>query len=190
MSVADDLSQWVQSRRRVGLPRHGTLPGLYIVDSARVAQNRNRTSPASTKQRTPCHHRLQPDGDSAKATPLLEKTRRRFLTLAYLRFFTHGFALQRKCWWDGLEVDLAQPGESAQPVKLWARRVWTLELSLVRVSVPNLAWPRILITPRAGLTTDVQADAQVLSSSHFTTTIHSTVLSFIPILHVQPTLMI
>jgi len=37
----------------------------------------------------------------------------------------------RKCWWDGLEVDLAQPGEPTQPVKLWARRVWTLELSLV-----------------------------------------------------------
>jgi hypothetical protein len=37
----------------------------------------------------------------------------------------------RKCWWDGLEVDLAQPGEPTHPVKLWARRVWTLELSLV-----------------------------------------------------------
>ncbi|KAG9313867.1 hypothetical protein JVU11DRAFT_4635 [Chiua virens] len=37
----------------------------------------------------------------------------------------------RKCWWDGVEIDLAQPGESAQTVKLWARRVWTLELSLV-----------------------------------------------------------
>ncbi|KAG0706604.1 hypothetical protein DFH29DRAFT_133862 [Suillus ampliporus] len=37
----------------------------------------------------------------------------------------------RKCWWDGLEVDLAGPGEPSLPVKLWARRVWTLELSLV-----------------------------------------------------------
>ncbi|KAF9225230.1 hypothetical protein BS17DRAFT_778329 [Gyrodon lividus] len=37
----------------------------------------------------------------------------------------------RKCWWDGLEVDLAPPGNPAQVVKLWARRVWTLELSLV-----------------------------------------------------------
>ncbi|KZS94559.1 hypothetical protein SISNIDRAFT_440090 [Sistotremastrum niveocremeum HHB9708] len=38
----------------------------------------------------------------------------------------------RKCWWDGLEVEV--PGyESGPPkaVKLWARRVWTLELSLV-----------------------------------------------------------
>jgi len=36
----------------------------------------------------------------------------------------------RKCWWDGIEVDL---GTAAAPrvVKLWARRVWTLELSLI-----------------------------------------------------------
>ncbi|KAI0044566.1 phosphatase activator [Auriscalpium vulgare] len=37
----------------------------------------------------------------------------------------------RKCWWDGIEVDLAQPGEAQRNIKLWARRVWTLELSLV-----------------------------------------------------------
>jgi len=37
----------------------------------------------------------------------------------------------RKCWWDGIEVDLAKEGEPSKMVKLWARRVWTLELSLV-----------------------------------------------------------
>ncbi|TDL20440.1 phosphatase activator [Rickenella mellea] len=37
----------------------------------------------------------------------------------------------RKCWWDGVEVDIANEGESAKLVKLWARRVWTLELSLI-----------------------------------------------------------
>ncbi|KAI0077945.1 phosphatase activator [Panus rudis PR-1116 ss-1] len=37
----------------------------------------------------------------------------------------------RKCWWDGIEVNLAEPGEPDKIVKLWARRVWTLELSLV-----------------------------------------------------------
>lgn len=31
-----------------------------------------------------------------------------------------------------MEVDLAEDGQTPQPVKLWARRVWTLELSLVR----------------------------------------------------------
>ncbi|KAK7051651.1 hypothetical protein VNI00_004630 [Paramarasmius palmivorus] len=38
----------------------------------------------------------------------------------------------RKCWWDGLEVEL--PPTEDQPsktIKLWARRVWTLELSLI-----------------------------------------------------------
>ncbi|KAF8903580.1 hypothetical protein CPB85DRAFT_1255729 [Mucidula mucida] len=33
----------------------------------------------------------------------------------------------RKCWWDGIEVEV--PGEKG--IKLWARRVWTLELSLI-----------------------------------------------------------
>jgi len=34
----------------------------------------------------------------------------------------------RKCWWDGVEVNLSCV---KVPVKLWARRVWTLELSLI-----------------------------------------------------------
>jgi len=38
----------------------------------------------------------------------------------------------RKCWWDGLDVELPAAGDKpAMTVKLWARRVWTLELSLV-----------------------------------------------------------
>ncbi|KAI5998143.1 hypothetical protein EDD15DRAFT_297961 [Pisolithus albus] len=37
----------------------------------------------------------------------------------------------RKCWWDGMEVDISQFGEPSQIIKLCARRVWTLELSLV-----------------------------------------------------------
>ncbi|KAF7325689.1 hypothetical protein MKEN_00418900 [Mycena kentingensis (nom. inval.)] len=41
----------------------------------------------------------------------------------------------RKCWWDGLEVDIPEAdGRPARSFKLWARRVWTLELSLVRSS--------------------------------------------------------
>ena len=40
--------------------------------------------------------------------------------------------IQRKCWWDGIEVDVAGEGEPSKIIKLWARRVWTLELSLVR----------------------------------------------------------
>ncbi|CAG7854617.1 SubName: Full=Uncharacterized protein {ECO:0000313/EMBL:CCA68643.1} [Serendipita indica DSM 11827] len=37
----------------------------------------------------------------------------------------------RKCWWDGIEVDLGT-ADAPRVVKLWARRVWTLELSLFR----------------------------------------------------------
>jgi len=38
----------------------------------------------------------------------------------------------RKCWWDGSDVELpATNGQPPTTLKLWARRVWTLELSLV-----------------------------------------------------------
>jgi len=43
---------------------------------------------------------------------------------------------QRKCWWDGLDVELpAVDEEPGLTIKLWARRVWTLELSLVSVMI-------------------------------------------------------
>ena len=48
-------------------------------------------------------------------------------------------AFQRKCWWDGVEVNVANEGEPAVVVKLWARRVWTLELSLVCFSLYSLS---------------------------------------------------
>ncbi|KAH8919502.1 hypothetical protein BT69DRAFT_1300121 [Atractiella rhizophila] len=35
----------------------------------------------------------------------------------------------RKCWWDATEIELPSMGKV---IKVWARRVWTLELSLVR----------------------------------------------------------
>ncbi|KAJ3933502.1 MAG: hypothetical protein NXY57DRAFT_998600 [Lentinula lateritia] len=38
----------------------------------------------------------------------------------------------RKCWWDGLDIELPPSGnDEGRIIKLWARRVWTLELSLV-----------------------------------------------------------
>ena len=53
--------------------------------------------------------------------------------------------MQRKCWWDGLEVDLRDSSNEKAPpniVKLWARRVWTLELSLVS-GLPDTVRPVI-----------------------------------------------
>jgi hypothetical protein len=42
----------------------------------------------------------------------------------------------RKCWWDGVELEVADDGKDAAggSVKVWARRVWTLELNIVRAS--------------------------------------------------------
>ncbi|KAH8825533.1 hypothetical protein DL96DRAFT_1711357 [Flagelloscypha sp. PMI_526] len=44
----------------------------------------------------------------------------------------------RKCWWDGIEVEL-KDDSGPSTVKLWARRVWTLELSLTKRYVDNFS---------------------------------------------------
>ncbi|KAH9807571.1 hypothetical protein DFH28DRAFT_914371 [Melampsora americana] len=52
----------------------------------------------------------------------------------------------RKCWWDATEISLSIPNkEKPVEVKLWARRVWTLELSLVS-STPLHLNPMIYLT--------------------------------------------
>ncbi|MBW0465083.1 hypothetical protein O181_004798 [Austropuccinia psidii MF-1] len=37
----------------------------------------------------------------------------------------------RKCWWDTSELEVNLPNQPSYLVKLWVRRVWTLELSLI-----------------------------------------------------------
>ncbi|KAL8283162.1 hypothetical protein RQP46_005940 [Phenoliferia psychrophenolica] len=37
----------------------------------------------------------------------------------------------RKCWWDATDVTLNEGTPEAREIKVWARRVWTLELSLI-----------------------------------------------------------
>lgn len=37
----------------------------------------------------------------------------------------------RKCWWDATVVSLILSDQQPRAIKLWARRVWTLELSLI-----------------------------------------------------------
>ena len=97
------------------------------------AQDGHCPPPSRTKWRTAGYHRLQPNGHRTEIASVLEKTSSKLVSSMYrTSIFTH--RSQRKCWWDGLEVDLAKPGEAPLLVKLWARRVWTLELSLVRAA--------------------------------------------------------
>ncbi|THH06000.1 hypothetical protein EW145_g4392 [Phellinidium pouzarii] len=44
----------------------------------------------------------------------------------------------RKCWWDGVDVELNLAGKDPLNVKLWARRVWTLELSLIPMNMASV----------------------------------------------------
>lgn len=58
----------------------------------------------------------------------------------------------RKCWWDGVEVEIEDDevegklegveGEE-KTVKVWARRVWTLELNIVSGSCLSLRCRRV-----------------------------------------------
>lgn len=102
---------------------------LHLFDSTCPSQDRHCAPSTRANWRAPGHDRLQPDGDGAEATAVLEET---CCTLALSALHCSALtAAQRKCWWDGIEVNLAEPGEPEKLVKLWARRVWTLELSLV-----------------------------------------------------------
>ncbi|THU86006.1 phosphatase activator [Dendrothele bispora CBS 962.96] len=79
------------------------------------------------------HHPHSPDGDE---TASVEIDYAQMATSQKLLLFWRKPA--RKCWWDGLEIELPEKmsddGGMLEPkmnVKLWARRVWTLELSLI-----------------------------------------------------------
>lgn len=78
--------------------------------------------------------------DGAKAVALLEETCRmsstslsllncRFLLLP--RLTLSRATVQRKCWWDATDVVLHPGTTKEHSLKVWARRVWTLELSLI-----------------------------------------------------------
>jgi hypothetical protein len=69
----------------------------------------------------------------ATAQKLLLFWRKPAVRYLLLWFYLVNHVPQRKCWWDGIEIELKQAEEDTpRNIKLWARRVWTLELSLVR----------------------------------------------------------
>ena len=47
----------------------------------------------------------------------------------------------RRCWWEGVELDNVRGVEGK--LKVWIRRVWTLEMvsRAVRIPVPSTDWP-------------------------------------------------
>lgn len=109
----------------MGFSRPGAFALLYLVHRPSPSQNWYRAPP---RRRPAGGSGLPADGDGTEAVVVLEETSR-----AYCRYFAYPDLLtsfQRKCWWDGIDIEI--PGEP--DVKLWARRVWTLELSLVRLS--------------------------------------------------------
>ncbi|KII94223.1 hypothetical protein PLICRDRAFT_36471 [Plicaturopsis crispa FD-325 SS-3] len=70
--------------------------------------------------KTGLHHTTDPNGERTVTVDYSQMATAQKLLLFWRK-------PARKCWWDGIEVQL--PGDKT--VKLWARRVWTLELSLV-----------------------------------------------------------
>ncbi|ORY28057.1 hypothetical protein BCR39DRAFT_536453 [Naematelia encephala] len=71
------------------------------------------------------------DAEPGQTTPIVDQAQ--MATAQKLLLFWRKPA--RKCWWDGVEVEvpvssMAEKGKT-MIVKVWARRVWTLELSLI-----------------------------------------------------------
>ncbi|KAL7420920.1 hypothetical protein Q5752_004874 [Cryptotrichosporon argae] len=74
-------------------------------------------------------HPGQPGAPADLAQPAVDE--RQMATAQKLLLFWRKPA--RKCWWDGAEVEIpvSAASDETMPVKVWARRVWTLELSLI-----------------------------------------------------------
>lgn len=76
-------------------------------------------------------HAVAPDAPNASATPPYIDTDQMATAQKLLLFWRKP---ARKCWWDGIEVEVpasTTAKDEMQTVKVWARRVWTLELSLI-----------------------------------------------------------
>ena len=106
----------------------------HLVDGARAAQDGHRAPRHGGVAARPgdAIYRFESDVHGAETAALLAQARGESDTVEQRGWRS----LQRKCWWDGVEVDVPAhsmaKGETIK-VKVWARRVWTLELSLVRV---------------------------------------------------------
>ncbi|KAK4058050.1 hypothetical protein OIO90_000789 [Microbotryomycetes sp. JL221] len=70
---------------------------------------------------------IPPPGTTEK--PSVEVNAQQLATAQKLLLFWRKPA--RKCWWDATELTLDEGTPNARDVKIWARRVWTLELSLI-----------------------------------------------------------
>ena len=103
-----------------------------------------RPSRSSSSKPASCTLRTRPASGRSRSTTTRWPPRRssccsggnrRCVIILHMACARTSLPWQRKCWWDGIEVDVAEPGEPSKVIKLWARRVWTLELSLVRTSL-------------------------------------------------------
>ncbi|KDE09782.1 hypothetical protein MVLG_00181 [Microbotryum lychnidis-dioicae p1A1 Lamole] len=68
-----------------------------------------------------------PEGETVR--PSVDVNAQQLATAQKLLLFWRKPA--RKCWWDATELTLDEGTDQARQIKVWARRVWTLELSLI-----------------------------------------------------------
>jgi hypothetical protein len=122
---------------------------LYFFNRFSPSQNGHHTSKyrifgesVQSTRTLPSPSRSITNGDGTEVAIILEETGGEFSIYPSPTPFHHVWFAdyetnkrwdQRKCWWDGVEVDIPIEDDSTQTanVKVWARRVWTLELSLI-----------------------------------------------------------
>ncbi|KAF9348678.1 hypothetical protein BGX26_012927 [Mortierella sp. AD094] len=113
------------------------LKGINSTTPGSGAQNNNSstTIPSQTTDSSSNGNNGSPDvGKSTSAGPTIQEQNQIQMAIAQkLLLFWRKPA--RKCWWDGIEVEIDQDIDGTSgvkvPVRLWARRTWTLELILV-----------------------------------------------------------
>ena len=71
-------------------------------------------------------------GHGAKVAAVLEETCCEFDELFAVTQLKVLLNSQRKCWWDATEVEVPSAnGQATQTLRVWARRIWTLETTLL-----------------------------------------------------------
>ncbi|KAF9110548.1 hypothetical protein BGX27_006184 [Mortierella sp. AM989] len=112
-----------------------TTTTTTITSDSGIQDNSNTTVPSQASDKSGnINNNGQSGGKDSVAGPSIQEQNQIQMAIAQkLLLFWRKPA--RKCWWDGIQVEIDQELDGSNgikvPVRLWARRTWTLELILV-----------------------------------------------------------
>lgn len=105
---------------------------LHHQHSIMPSQNRHNACTNARRIKSDAGGECGAVGDGAKVAAVLEETCCELDEPFAVTQLNALFTSQRKCWWDATEVEVPSAnGEATQTLRVWARRIWTLETTLL-----------------------------------------------------------